>query len=530
MGYQSRSTAASLTVTAPSGVTATDKVLIGIAVATTQNNTPTWTPPTNFALLDSEIEDVGAYRVHIALFENTAAVNGVGSYTVGYAGNTTASIGTQAVRIDGVGARTDAKVAPGQGSNTYNMPAATVAVNGSYALAMLAASGSASIATGPSGYTQRAAESVDWYVYDGTFNTPNTGTPAWTLTATNLGTSFLVTYEPVAGVPGVPQSLSATPGNGQVGLSWSAPASDGGSAITSYKVEYRDRRAAGSWTTHSNPTGTTATVTGLTNYDRYEFRVSATNAVGTGSTTALVYGTPTDGNDPTDTFNYADGDLDTVSGGAWVESTNTDESMLRVQNDYAYGITDSGGTVAIWGTEVGANQDVQIDSEIGGNYSEITIFLGLDANDADPIFDGSYLLQRVTDGDVSIYGGTINGPAYQIWRSDGDGTYTLLDEAVADTNPEVMRATLIDGVLTLYADGVEVCSAADTTWTGHYVGIANTLTGAGTLGKIDNFRVSSPASTAVRNVKLGDLTVDKMYLGDLPVTAAYLGDVEVHGG
>ena len=37
-------------------------------------------------------------------------------------------------------------------------------------------------------------------------------------------------------VPGAPTGLTATPGDGQVTLSWAAPASDGGSPVTGYNV------------------------------------------------------------------------------------------------------------------------------------------------------------------------------------------------------------------------------------------------------------------------------------------------------
>jgi len=39
-----------------------------------------------------------------------------------------------------------------------------------------------------------------------------------------------------ASVPSAPQSLTAVAGDGQVGLIWFAPESDGGAAITSYQV------------------------------------------------------------------------------------------------------------------------------------------------------------------------------------------------------------------------------------------------------------------------------------------------------
>ena len=41
-----------------------------------------------------------------------------------------------------------------------------------------------------------------------------------------------------ATAPGAPQSLEAEPGNGQVKLTWAAPASDGGSAVTGYEYRY----------------------------------------------------------------------------------------------------------------------------------------------------------------------------------------------------------------------------------------------------------------------------------------------------
>lgn len=42
-----------------------------------------------------------------------------------------------------------------------------------------------------------------------------------------------------ATLPGAPTSLATTPGDTQMGLSWTAPASDGGSALTDYIVQYR---------------------------------------------------------------------------------------------------------------------------------------------------------------------------------------------------------------------------------------------------------------------------------------------------
>ena len=63
-------------------------------------------------------------------------------------------------------------------------------------------------------------------------------------------------------------------------MSWTAPASDGGSAVTGYVVTPYVGYCAAAAETFSS-TATTQTVTGLTNGTQYRFRVQAINAVGT---------------------------------------------------------------------------------------------------------------------------------------------------------------------------------------------------------------------------------------------------------
>jgi hypothetical protein len=85
-----------------------------------------------------------------------------------------------------------------------------------------------------------------------------------------------------AAPPGAPTSVSATGGNGQAMVSWTAPA-NGGSAITTYTVTpYVGATAQTPTTVIGSPPATTTTVTGLTNGTAYTFTVSASNAVGTG--------------------------------------------------------------------------------------------------------------------------------------------------------------------------------------------------------------------------------------------------------
>jgi predicted phage tail protein len=79
--------------------------------------------------------------------------------------------------------------------------------------------------------------------------------------------------------PGLPNGLTASPGNGKVTLSWKAPGSDGGTGISGYEI-YRGTSPGGESGTPVNASlvaGTSFTVTGLTNGTRYYFTVSAVN-------------------------------------------------------------------------------------------------------------------------------------------------------------------------------------------------------------------------------------------------------------
>jgi hypothetical protein len=88
----------------------------------------------------------------------------------------------------------------------------------------------------------------------------------------------------VAIVPGAPTSVAGVAGNGQVVVSWTAPSSTGGSAITDYTVQYSSNGGS-TWSTftHTASASTSLTVTGLTNGTAYVFQVAAVNSVGAGS-------------------------------------------------------------------------------------------------------------------------------------------------------------------------------------------------------------------------------------------------------
>lgn len=92
-------------------------------------------------------------------------------------------------------------------------------------------------------------------------------------------------------VPGAPRSVAVSTVRGALVVSWRAPSSDGGSAITDYKIQ---RRAAGAkkWKTVKDGVATTTTVrlTDLPAGTDQEFRVRAVSSVGAGAWSAVVEG------------------------------------------------------------------------------------------------------------------------------------------------------------------------------------------------------------------------------------------------
>jgi len=122
----------------------------------------------------------------------------------------------------------------------------------------------------------------------------NGTTYVFTVTATNaIGTGTpSLTSNPVipATVPGAPSIVSVTPGNAQATVTFTAPVSNGGIPITSYRVTATPTVGAAVVQTASVAPFSPYTVTGLTNGVVYTFTVAATNGMGTGADSAPVAG------------------------------------------------------------------------------------------------------------------------------------------------------------------------------------------------------------------------------------------------
>ena len=148
-------------------------------------------------------------------------------------------------------------------------------------------------------------------VYDGT--TPGNGKPAEVSAVTDTsalvtglinGTTYYfwlvvrqtqmstIASATPAAVPGAPAGLSASPGNARVTLSWAAPASDGGSPVSSYNVYVATSADFKGAAEVAGVTGTGVVLVGLVNGTPYYFRVTAVNGVGEGPASSEVPATP----------------------------------------------------------------------------------------------------------------------------------------------------------------------------------------------------------------------------------------------
>jgi hypothetical protein len=188
---------------------------------------------------------------------SVTATNSVGTGSASSASNSVTPIGSQTITFANPGAQ-----------NIGTSPTLTASASSSLTPTF------SSSTTGVCTITSVGALS---FVTTGTctINADEAGNSAY-LPAAQVSQSFSVT----AVVAGVPTAVNATAGDSSASVSFTAPASDGGSVISGYTVT-------------SSPGGLTVTgtaspltVAGLTNGTSYSFSVTATNATGTSAASA----------------------------------------------------------------------------------------------------------------------------------------------------------------------------------------------------------------------------------------------------
>jgi hypothetical protein len=174
------------------------------------------------------------------------------------------------------------------------------APNVSYSQNITVAGGSApytwSLLSGtlPTGLTLNTASTTSTTTISGT---PTVlGTYNFTVKAVESGSGQATqayTINIATTAPSAPQNFSVIPASTKAYLSWSAPASDGGSALTHYLV-YDRQTGGGSFNLVSTlgPSVTSTTISSLTNGQSYDFEVVAQNAIGDSSPTSIIAKTP----------------------------------------------------------------------------------------------------------------------------------------------------------------------------------------------------------------------------------------------
>ena len=289
-------------------------------------------------------------------------------------------------------------------------------------------------------------------------------------------------YEPT--LPGVPTGLTLAPADGQVSVSWTAPSSDGYSAITDYIVQYK---SGGTWIPFADgtSTSTSAIVAGLTNGTTYSFRVAAVNAVGTGSYTSSDTAVPaTTPGAPTSLSASVTGTSASLS---WSAPSSTGGSAItdyvveyKLSTEGAWSTftdgTSTSTSASVSGLTSGADYDFQVTTvnAVGEGGSTSTVNLTATAGNGEttlawsaPASPGGTIIDyqmqyrtpagswsTFTDTVTTTTGGTVtgltNGTSYYfrvatILTGDVTSSFTSVVSATPRTTPDSPEVTATPG-------------------------------------------------------------------------------------
>ena len=160
--------------------------------------------------------------------------------------------------------------------------------------------------------------------------------------------------------PSAPQGLSAAGDDGRLELSWSAPASDGGSAVTGYSVYVGGEKVA-----DLGADATSYVVTGLTNGTSYDVSVTARSAAGEGAA-ATTSATP-----PRASRLWGQGALDTMAAVVGEGFTETGGAVVLATGDGYWDALAASGVAGLEGAPVlmtsldGQSLSPQTEAELG---------------------------------------------------------------------------------------------------------------------------------------------------------------------
>jgi len=263
------------------------------------------------------------------------------------------------------------------------------------------------------------------------FGSPTTGTTA-TVTGLTNNTSYdfkVIATNPsgtaVATVTATPKpppaafSVTATPGDTQVTLNWGTS-----TGAVDYQVQFRTGSA--SFANFGSPTtGTTATVTGLTNNTSYDFKVIATNPSGTA--VATVSSTP---NPPPGAFSVTATPGDTQVTLNWGTSSDAVDYQVQFRTGSAsfanFGSPTTGTTATVTGITNNLSYDFKVIATNPSGTAVATVSATPTSGGSAP---GAFSITATTasDSQVGLVWSTSTGAtSYDVKRSTTTGgPYTL---------------------------------------------------------------------------------------------------------
>lgn len=250
-------------------------------------------------------------------------------------------------------------------------------------------------------------------------------------------------------VPGTPTIGAATAGNAAATANWTAPGSNGGSAITGYEVKTYDGAGA-LLATDAVGVVLTFTKTGLTNGTAVKFKVAAVNAVGTGAQSAFSNTVTPTAPGFSDDFNRADGALGTSSSGHVWASTGMVIDANKARRNSPAGVADINSGLADFSLQwVGTN---------GGGAEMGCVF-------------------RKTDASNYWYG-VVNGDNIYFLKIEAGALANMTSAVVvgSNTGTHTYKVTGVGTALKFYVDGVEKLAfvhAFNQTATRHGIGGGN---------------------------------------------------------